>query len=129
MLAGRIYARAANTVYLYGGNDNATYDVCPVTAQLPFLNAGKPGHYKQIQGVDQAATGTWHVDLLVDPDDEDVIEHVGDLDGVTFSKEFAAHASRHTHVAPKLTHEGEGFASLSNLAIYYEGADSQGGTE
>lgn len=126
--SGRVYARAADTIYLYGGDDNDSYDASRVTVQFPFLTAGKPGHFKQWSGADIAGTGTWELDLLVDPNDDTVEEHVGEMPGVTFDGEGAANWSHHTHVAPKLTHEAEGFASLSNLALYYQGADSQGGT-
>lgn len=125
----RVYARSGNTIYLYGGDDNDSYDACAVTLQLPFLTAGKPGHFKQITGFGMAGAGTWDVRLLVDPNNEDREEHVGDVEGVTFPEEGVALESHHTHVAPKLTHEAEEYASISNIALYYLGADSPGGTD
>lgn len=128
VLEGRVYARADDQIYLYGGDANATYDSCTVTVQLPFLTAGKPGHFKAWNGMDVAATGTWTAELLVDPNDENVVEHIGEFAGVTFDGEDAAHWTHKTHVAPKLTNASEGYASLSNLALYYQGAESEGGT-
>ena len=129
VLTGRVYARSGNTIYLYGGDDNDEYDASQVTVQLPFMTAGKPGHFKGWTGADVAATGTWEMDLLVDPNDTAVKEYIGEFDGVTFGGEEAGHWSHHTHVAPLLTNNDIGYASLSNLALYYQGADSPGGTE
>lgn len=126
--AGRVYARADDTIYLYGGDDGDDYDASRVTVQLPFLTAGKPGHFKAWTGMDVAATGTWEASVLVDPNDEDVEENIGEFDGVTFDGEQASHWTHKTHIAPKLVNEEEGYASLSNLALYYQGADSPGGT-
>jgi len=128
-LDGRVYARSGNTIYLYGGDDGAEYGTYEVELQLPFLSSGKPGHNKQVQGFDVAASGEWTVDLLVDPNDLDVEEHCGTLDGVTFGNAFAGHASHHTHIAPRLRNETAGYASVSNVAVYFQGADSEGGTQ
>ena len=128
VLGSRIYARSGDTIYLYGGDDDDTYFDGLVTLQLPFLSNNKPGNYKQVTGVDIAATGTWEVDFLVDPNDEDVVEHCGDLAGVTFPLAASGHVGHHTHIAPRLRRTGTGYASVSQVAVYFAGADSPGGT-
>lgn len=128
-LNGRIYGRAGNTIYLYGGTDNATYDTCEVTLQLPFLGAGKEGHFKQWTGFDIAASGNWELDVLVDPDDTTVVEHCGAMSGFTADGEHAMHIGHHPMIAPRLKNEAVGYASLSRVLCYFQGADSAGGTD
>ena len=128
VVTDRLYCRSGDVIYLYGGPENATYDLCTVTIQLPFLTAGKPGHNKQVTGLDIAATGTWDCKLLTDPNDEDRYTDIGELSGVTFQDDDAAGMNHGTHVAPLLVHEDTGYASVSQIALYYQGADSEGGT-
>lgn len=125
-LNDRVYLRSGAVIYLYGGDDNDEYgDDYDVVAQLPFLSGGKPGTYKQLKGMDIAAEGAWNVTALVDPRDESQTIDVGLLEGVTYPSENIALPGHVTHIAPRLVHRGAGFASLSNLAIYWQGGDSE----
>lgn len=121
----RVYARGGSNVYLYGGSDNNTYDSCRVTAELPFLSGGKPGTFKHLKGMDQAATGTWNCKVLVNPNNMDEYIDVGDLTGVTWPEEGVGVPGHCTHIAPKLVHEAEGYASLSQVGIYTDGAEQK----
>lgn len=122
----RVYGRAGNTVYIYGGTDNATYGSdYAVTAALPFLSGGKPGTFKQINGWDIAAEGKWNTKLLVNPKDENEYIDVGDIDGFSFDAENTPVPGHCTHIAPLLVHQGEGAASLSKIALYTDGAEHE----
>lgn len=63
VLKGRVYClgtAGGNTyIFLYGDTDNNTYDVTPVTGQIPFLDCGSPGTMKGALRVDMLMTGTW----------------------------------------------------------------------
>ena len=48
---------------------------------------------------------------------------MGTYDGVTFPKANWAGVGHSTHIAPLLTFEGDGEGSLSQLALYYQGAE------
>lgn len=123
---GQVYGRAGDMIYLYGGADNQTYGSdYLVTAGLPFLAASKAATFKQWRGMDIAARGAWDCTLLVDPNDETQTVHVGELQGVTFNDATVAAVGHRTHVAPVLTHQGAGYASLSQIALEYEGAESK----
>ena len=123
---GQVYARSGDVIYLYGGDDNATYgDDYAVTAAYPFVTAGKDATFKQWVGMDMAGSGTWDVTLLVNPNDENEYVDLGALSGVTFPEEIAALVGHATHVAPVLVHQGAGYASLSKLALEYEGAEAK----
>jgi hypothetical protein len=120
---GRIYGRQGNRIYIYGGADNNTYDSTIATLGLPFLAMSKVGHAKDLKGVDIAATGEWAVDLLVNPNKE--TEHVlaGDLEGVTYDGAGTG-VGAHVHfVAPVLTSKGDGYASVSKVTVYFDGAE------
>lgn len=123
----RVYARSGNTVYLYGGDDNNTYDSSVVTAQLPFFSAKKHGTYKEIEGIDIAATGKWTMTLLVDPNNPTTSASVqiGQIDGFTYQQDNIAALGHFTHIAPLLVNQDAGYASLSNVTMYYQGAEDE----
>ena len=123
---GRVYGRSGNSIYLYGGDDNATYgEDYEVTCALPFMAAGKEATFKQWRGMDIGATGTWTCHLLTNPNDENEFVDIGTLSGVTFSEEGISGVGHCTHIAPVLTHQGAGFASVSKIALEYDGAESK----
>lgn len=122
---GRIYARAGNTIYLYGGEDNDEYETCTVTLSLPFLTGGKPANDKQAKGLDAALEGEWDVRLYVNPNDENEYVDVGVLDEVTYSAQNIGAAMQATHIAPVLTCTTSGYASVSQLAIHNDAVPSE----
>lgn len=121
---GRLYARGGNTLYLYGGDSNDVYDASEVTVQMPFTTAGKPGNFKSISGMDIAASGTWSCALKINPNDltEPGVQ-MGSNTGVTFPAASWGGVGHSTHVAPLLTHSAAEYACLSQLALYYQGAE------
>ena len=122
----RIYARSGSDIYLYGGDDNNEYGAdYDVTAAYPFLTVSKDATFKQWRGMDVASTGEWECSLLVNPNDENDVVQVGTLEGVTFPQETIAAVGHATHVAPVLVHRGAGYASLSKIALEYEGAEAK----
>lgn len=118
-----LYARAGNTVYRYGGEDGETYDSCRVTLALPFMAAAKSGQFKQFVGMDVAATGEWAAQWLVNPRDEREVVQIGALDGFTIQDYDTGGIGHFTHIAPVLTHEAPGAASVSSILLHYLGAE------
>ncbi len=122
----KVYLRSGNMIYLLGGENNDQYgDDYEVLAQLPFLTSGKPATYKQIHGVDIAAEGEWNFSMLTNP--RNLFEKIecGELDGVTLSQENIGAVGHFTHVAPTLRHMGAGYASLSSVAIHFQGGEEE----
>lgn len=113
------------SIYLYGGDSGNEYDTSPVTCWLPFLNGGKPGHRRDITGVDIAAKGGWRVEFLINPRNETDIVHGGRAEGVTYNLEDVGMLGATTHVSVRLTREEASAASVSNVAIHWEGGDSE----
>jgi hypothetical protein len=121
--AGRLYARAGNTIFLYGGASGEAYPgegEGVVEVVLPFLTGGRPANFKLLTGIDASLEGTWSVDVLVDPSRPEVAVAAGTLARTTYPDGRLALAGRCTHFAPRLTCAAAGYALLSNLAVHYE---------
>lgn len=123
----RLYARAGDAIYLYGGTNNDEYDTNEVVCWLPFFSARKEGTYKMLTGLDMAATGTWQAKVYVDPNDLNSYVNIGDLTGFTFNKPNAAGDAHVTHMSVKLTRSVASAASVSKVGIHYLGAESETG--
>lgn len=125
--ANRIYARANNRLYLYGGESGDEYGSdYEVTVELPFTTAKKPGTFKAFTGMDMAAEGEWSCQWRIDPNELARVVQMGTYDGVTFPKADWDGVGDATHIAPVMTHQGTGRASLSVLALYYDGQQEAG---
>ena len=118
-LKGRLYARSGDSIYLYGGTDNATYDTSRVEVQLPFYDGGKPATKKELKGVDISSVNNWDVNILVNPNDLNDYVRVGDLSGVTYMDENAAAVGISSHFAPNMVCETDGPAKISNVAMHF----------
>lgn len=122
----RVYLRSGFNLYLLGGVNNDAYGSnYKVTAQLPFLTGGKPASYKQIHGVDMSSEGSWNFSMLVNPRNLSEKVECGALNGVTLTEANISAIGHFTHVAPTLTHMGVGYASLSNVAIHFQGSNEE----
>lgn len=122
---GRLYARAGNTIYLYGGDDNNTYDASVATLELPFLTASKPGSAKDFEGIDISAMGEWDVKVRVNPRDETQVVNVGRLEGVTFPEEGVGSAARSHYLAPVMTSRGSSRATVSQISLWYDDGEAK----
>ncbi len=126
---GRIYARSANTVYLYGGDANVSYDAATlaqgkVTCWIPFLSmSNKDGTYKSINGVDIGALNTWNLQLLTDPNDLNRKTQPDEMPGFTYSLDDTPEIAEVTHISPYLTCQQDGAAVLSKVTLYFDGED------
>lgn len=122
---GRVYGRAGDNVYLYGGPANATYDDCTVTCALPFERAKRATTFKHWTAVDIAAVNTWNCKLLINPSNEEEFVDVGDLVGFTMLDEVAASTGASPYAAPVLTCTQPGYASVSQVVLSYQGTESK----
>lgn len=120
ILNGRVYARLANnTLVLYGGADNNTYDATQVVAETPFLDARAPATWKSLEGVDMGIQGEWIVDVCTDPRNPAVWERVAQFDEPTYTLQRIPMAGHTTHFKLRLRSVGTNYARLSNIAIHY----------
>lgn len=117
-----MYLRAADgVIYRYGNGTNApVYDDCPVEAYLPYLSFQKPATFKQFNGVDLSATGTWSIYAGLNPHSEAAEDLLGTSTGPTFLTGRFAMMGHSTHVSLRLRSNVPGACTLSNLMIHYE---------
>lgn len=126
----RLYVRAGDSIYVYGGADGDQYpddDEVVGTVELPFLSGKTPATIKTLTGFDLAATNTWECEIAFDPNNADKTINVGRLEKITFSEKNKIKIPGETSmVAPKLVCSKGGAATISMLAIHYEGEEAPG---
>jgi hypothetical protein len=125
----RIYVRGTDNdnvdyLYLHGGLDNNTYpakdeDVCVI--ELPYFSAGDPAGNKKLLGFDIVGINSWNVDLLPDPNDEQVVVDLGIATGVTYGQPRFGVDGTTPLFALTLTCSEAGPATMSALAMHYDG--------
>jgi hypothetical protein len=117
---GRVYARAGNTIYLYGGTNNAQYDGSTVELVLPYLDGGKPAHMKTIEGLDMTCEGTWAVEMGMDPLAPNARDTASTVTQPTFSLGRVGSSGIGTHVGIRMVSSSPGYARLANLIVHFK---------
>lgn len=120
VLGGRVFARAGDTIYLYGGDTGDEYDTCRVVVELPMLDGQKPATEKTFSGIDAACENAWSVYLGTDPLSPSVRDLVGYLTSTTYSLGRVAVSGTGTHVGLRLECEAPGPARLSNVVVHFD---------
>lgn len=121
----RLYARSGNTVYLYGGSDNATYDASTVTVRVANLAAGREAGWKDLQGMDVALSGTWTISLSPLIEDTSQLVTLANLSASTFDQPIAAVEGREAYLGLQATHAKTEAAILSSFVLHYARDDSE----
>jgi len=120
----KLYVRAGDAIFTYGGADGETYpddDEIEALAELPFLAGKTAGTIKGLLGYDLAATNTWAVEVAVDPNDDDRTINIGSLNRITFADPNSIPMPGQTSmVAPILRCNKAGPATISMMALHYE---------
>lgn len=119
---GRLYARAGDVIYLYGGEDN---DSWPdegeqiVTLETPFLSANTPATDKMFAGVDMGIENTWSTFLLPDPANDALEIDCGTFTKTTYGKPDINVPGETSLFALRMECRAAGRASISSMAIHY----------
>ena len=121
----RLVVRSGDTVYVYGGRSGLVYDDCSVTARLPYMDTGKPGHPKPIAGLDVAAKGRWGVYLGTNPNAPDVLEYMGFVVDTTYDSADTPLGGEAHHFSLEFRHEAEGPAVLGQVTVYHDFGDAE----
>jgi hypothetical protein len=117
---GRVYARAGNAIYLYGGANNAEYDGSTVEVILPYLDGGKPAHMKTIEGMDMTCEGEWSVQMGFDPLAPVARDQAVTVDKPTFTLGRVGVAGIGTHVGIRMVNTASGYARIANLIVHFK---------
>ena len=96
----QVWIRSGDNLYAYGGLTGSQYDPnATVTAQLPFLEAGRPAERKRFIGFDASVQGIWSVSIGMDPTDITAQDQVAIVDESTFDGGIIPCTGRATHVS------------------------------
>jgi hypothetical protein len=124
----KLYARSGDTIYLYGGESGLVYPNASeqtVSLKTPFMAAEKVATIKEIYGIDSSVVNVWDSYLLVDPNDETKKIAIGRLHNSTYAEGNIAMPGRTSHVALEMTCTAAGAASVSNVAIHFDGVEAR----
>lgn len=120
----RVYLRAADTIYAYGGlDDEPAYDATPARGRLPFLDGDKPWQRKMWTGLDAALVGEWEVRFFLDPVLPDANDKIAIVEETSFNKYRFPAQGASTHISLLFTSLNAGYAKLASTAIHYEVAE------
>jgi hypothetical protein len=114
-----VYARSGDNIYVYGGLTGREYDNCPVTVELPYMDAGNPQVYKQAAGMDFTIDGQWTVSAGFDytsPESRDVICTVSQS---TYALGIIPMTGIGTHMGIKMVNQAPGPAKISNILVHF----------
>lgn len=123
----RLYARAADTIYLYGGVDGNTWpDVSfDRVVETPFLSADQPSAIKDTIGADFSVSNDWYVTVAPDPNHPNVFDAIGTVSNVTAGGPNLSHPSREAAWSLKFECTKAGYATISSFAIHYGQEDAR----
>lgn len=120
----KLYVRAGDTVYLYGGDKGTTAlnaGEMPADVQTPYFSAQPPAKAGLI-GLDMTCTNVWRVEVLVDPDNEaaSILAGTG-VTGCSFPRREIGLTGETSHIALKFSCSAAGDGTISNAAVHHSG--------
>jgi hypothetical protein len=117
---GRVWLRDDDdNLYLYGGEDNDTYDDCEVSGVLPFLSAGTPATLKSYTAFDAVVENEWAFTMGTNPEDAEARDEIGRLWAPSFDMRRLAVSGYGTHFSIAFSCAKDGYARLSNVIVHY----------
>lgn len=119
----KLYCRADDVLYLFGGEDGTTYDDSQVTVQMPFLDGRSPASFKQFHGMDIACEGQWDVYSATNPNDITLQQQVGTVYQTTYAQGHVTLQDYSTCLAFRLVNSLTGPARIGNMVLHYDGGD------
>lgn len=121
---GRLYVRAGNVIYLYGGDDDDEYPESGV-GEITFtaFRANAPERVKKFNGLDIGAEGTWESRLYASSRDT-VGRVVATSVGETFEDGDVGLFEMGANPILKMTRRSDGYARVCQLIVNYTPAKS-----
>ena len=125
-MENKVYARSAgNQIFVYGGLAGNVYDSCPVTVEMPYLDANKPASFKSVNGLDVTVEGKWTVYMGFDYTNAAAKDEIATMQQPTFALGRIPVSGYGTHVGLKLTNSDAGYAKLANAIVHYDDQHSK----
>ena len=116
----KVYARSGNSIYVYGGEDGATYDSCQVVVELPYMDGRKPATYKRCKGVDVTIQGEWKVYMGFDHTNPNARDLIATPNQPTFAMGKIDAVGIGTHFGLRMTSQSPGYARIANVIVHFD---------
>lgn len=123
LLNGRIYIRAVDNIYLYGGVNNATYDDSVAEWSTFWMDAKSPSTVKNESGIDAAFTGGWLIKAGVDPK-SGTLEEVYNYTEPTYWQGRIPFTRNGTHAKMYGKTTGKTAATFDAFSILFQGGNT-----
>lgn len=120
ILNKRVYARADDTIYLYGGVANDTYDDSEVEVRVPYIDAQSPAHPKTLSAIDLVSQGSWTVQMASNPDRGDDFDDIGTFSGSTLHKQTMPAEGCSPYFSFKFVNNKAEYARLSRFVMHFD---------
>lgn len=120
VLNGRLYARAGNAIYLYGGADGTTYPAADIgKVRLPSLRADRSQKVKHFKAANFVLEGQWSAYIYANKDDT-VGRRVAVIASQTLDNMGGVPlAESDTNPVLELRRTGTGYARICTLIVDY----------
>lgn len=116
---GQLWARAGDTIYLYGGDDGDTYDASAVTVELPYIDGRAVATWKQWSGLDVICEGEWAISINTDPKQPETWSEVAIVRGTTIAQLDIGMVGDSPILKIRAVNARAGAAKLSKLILHY----------
>jgi hypothetical protein len=123
-LDGRIWARGADTVYLYGGETGTVYDSSTVEVDLPYIDGRQVATFKDFTGIDIVCEGEWTIYVNTDPNNPTAESRIAIVGNTTLTDMIAGMVGHSPVVKLRLVSASPGPAKLSKIIIHHNVAEA-----
>lgn len=116
----KLWARAGDTVYLYGGDNGKVWSAAAQPeVELPFLDGRSVATFKQWTSFDVVCDGKWDIYAATDPNQPDEEELIGKITGTTVGDQDAGFVGDSPVVKLRFVCTDTGYARLSKIIVHY----------
>lgn len=116
---GKLWARAGDTVFLFGGATGVEYDSSAVVVETPYIDGKQIASFKQFTGFDIVCEGQWSVYVNTDIDNPAAETLIATVTGSSITNEGIAFDAASPVAKFRLVNERPGRASISRLILHY----------
>jgi hypothetical protein len=122
----KVYLRAGDTVYSYGGLGAApTYDNVSPELWLPYLDGDTPTKLKTLTGIDVACEGLWRYSMALQPNELATEDDLGRVWKTTYNGPRLPAEGQSTHFSLRFRGEGTGFKKIGSAVIHFMSDDDK----
>ena len=119
----RIFWRSGNSIICYGGLTGVEYDAAEAVVRVPYVNGGKPATFKNWNGLDVAASGTWQISVSFDPTQATALDLIANITQSTYAAQKIAVNGESPSASLELRSTFIGAATIGNATLHYTGGE------